>query len=88
MAEIRTSAFTAGDIVTTHQPPESVRDWVDRHADAVKAATPAGTTLTTEWPDTCALTTYQKEDETKTLHLARHWFEVRSAMGDDPPDPN
>lgn len=61
MAEIRTSAFTAGDIVTTHQPPESVRDWVDRHADAVKAATPAGTTLTTEWPDTCALTTYQKE---------------------------
>ena len=50
MAEIRTSTFTSGDVVTTHQPPESVRDWVARHSAAIKLQTPDSDPLVTTWP--------------------------------------
>lgn len=50
MAEIRTETFTSGDIVTTYQAPESVRDWVQRHADAIKGLAPDSDPLVTTWP--------------------------------------
>ena len=50
MAELRTSTFTSGDVVTTYQFPETVRDWVLRHGVAIKQQTPDSDPLVTTWP--------------------------------------
>lgn len=91
MADIITSGLQGGDLVTSHDagpPPESIRDWVKRHADAVKATPPDNSTLTTTWPKGCSVTTYQQSGESAALHKARHWLDVTDSMVDNPPDPD
>ena len=88
MAEIRSSGFEGGDIVTTHQPPESVRDWVERHQDAYKQGVVDNSTITTTWPQGCSNTTYQQTGESTALHHARHWESTAEAMSQTPPDPS
>lgn len=87
MAEIRSSGFQGGDVVTVYQPPEDIRDWVLRHEAAFKAATVDSSTLTTTWPSGCSVTTYQQTGESPSLHHARHWVDVTAAMQNDPPNP-
>lgn len=88
MAEIRSSGLQGGDVVTTYQSPETVRDWVKRHADAYKQATVDSTTLTTTWPDGGSVTTEQVSGETPEDHHARHYADVADAMAANPPNQN
>lgn len=87
MAEIRTTGMQGGDIVTTHQPPETVREWAKRHLDAYKAGTPDATTLVTTWPKECGVTTHRQTGESEASFHARHADDFTAHMVDNPPDP-
>jgi hypothetical protein len=87
MAEIRTTGLQGGDLVTTHQPPETVREWAKRHMDAYKPLLPDTGTLSTTWPDGCGVTTYKQAGESAVSFHARHANDVAVGMQDDPPDP-
>jgi len=89
-AEIRTQTSSNGDIVTPHQPPESVRAWVNRHTTAVKAATPVGDTLTTSWPakvtpppDNAATTRAPSQND--AAYVGEHVEDYLTAMVANPP---
>ncbi len=93
MATITTSTFTSGDVNTAYQSPEDVRDWVERHTDAIKNLTPAGDTLVTEWPIkdppyTASTTTHRISGESDALFLARHAAEYTGDMQTQNPDPS
>lgn len=88
MAEIRSTGFSGGDVVTTALPNEQIRDWVKRHEADYKAATVDSTTLTTTWPEGGSVTTTQQTGELPADHHARHWADVADAMTANPPDPS
>lgn len=93
MAELRTVAFTSGDVVTTYQPPESVRDWVQRHSDALKNRTPAYDELVTTWPikdppGTADAATPRVGGEPDASFIAAHIEDYTAAMRTNPPDPS
>lgn len=93
MAEIRTQTFTTGDVVTTYQTPELVRDWVRRHIDALKNKVPDGNTLTTTWPidkdpGTASTTTTRIQGESNDSFIDRHATDTLFDMVQDPPDPS
>lgn len=88
MAEIRTTGLEGGDLVTNYQAGETVRDWVGRHSDAYKNLDPDSTVLRSEWPVGQSKTTTQQPGESPSLHHARHWNEVVTAMQTNPPDPS
>lgn len=88
MAEIRSTGFAGGDIVTTHQPPESIRAWVKRHEDAYKQGTVSGDILDTYWPgdpEPCWWGSTRKAGETDAEFHARHWAEATANMVQCPP---
>ncbi len=88
MAEIRSTGFAGGDIVTTHQPPESIRDWVNRHADAYKQGTVSGDILDTYWPgkpEPCWWGSTRLPGESDADFHARHWADVTTNMTQCPP---
>lgn len=93
MAEIRTATFSSGDVVTTHQPPESVRDWVQRHNDALKNKTPAYEELVTTWPikdppGTHSTTTQRESGQSNPAFIAQHIEDYLTDMVSYPPDPS
>lgn len=92
MAEIRTETFTSGDIVTTYQAPESVRDWVQRHADAIKGNTPDSDPLVTTWPIkdppySASTSTARKSGQSDAGFVEDHTVEFLLDMMADNPDP-
>lgn len=88
MAEIKTTGLTGGDLTTTAQPGEQIRDWVQRHEDAYKPLSPDGNTLTTTWPKGGSITTTQESGESASQHHTRHWEAVTAEMQNNPPDPS
>lgn len=90
MAEIRSTGFVGGDVVTVHDPgppPESIRDWVKRHETAYKAATVSGDILDTYWPgdEPCWWGSVRLDGESDAVFHARHWAEVTTNMQQCPP---
>lgn len=88
MAEIRTTGLQGGDLVTTHQPPETPREWAKRHFDAYKASTPDSSTLVTTWSKQCGITSYKHSQESTATFHARHADDFTAHMVDNPPVPD
>jgi len=93
MAEIRTSTFTSGDVVTTHQPPESVRAWVERHSNAIKLQTPDSDPLVTTWPikdppGTASTSTDRGSGQPDAEFIEGHIVAYLYDMMDANPDPS
>lgn len=85
---ITTTGTTSGPIVTTHQSGESVRDWVERHNEAVGAQVPTGNLLVTEW--TCEegvqrVRTHRNPGESDPAFVERHEVEYVTDMLGCPP---
>ncbi|MCA8978576.1 MAG: hypothetical protein KDC14_01025 [Planctomycetes bacterium] len=93
MAEIRTETFTTGSVVTTYTPPETVREWIERHTEALKNLTPDSNPLVTTWPIkdppcTASTSTTRQSGQSDPQFINSHTTEYLLDMMDDNPDPS
>ncbi len=85
---IKTTGTTTDPISTDHEPPESVRQWVERHDDAVLSATPSGNKLTTTWASSAgdqSKSTTRNPGESDEDFRARHVSAYVQEMVAQPP---